>query len=815
VVISKQDNTVVGVIEMSQDNQGTTDMNRRTFLKVGITTGSTILGTTMFRQSASAEKRQMLPQGHWVDTCCHMCGGGTGIRVQVIDGIAYKIEPNPENPLGVCNVSQEYPEEKEKGASVCPRGNAGIMALYDPDRLQKPLRRTNPNKGKAVDPKWEEISWDTALKELTNRLQGLRDEGQPEALVTFSESSIATGIQQDFGKLFGTPNVSFHTNLCSAGRKAAARSVMGVSEPLGDLANTSYMLIFGWNPMSAIKWAHLPRIILKGIERGARLVVLDPRRSQTAATADEWLAIKPGTDGAFALAMAHVIIREELYNKKFVQEWTVGFDSYAKYVSDKTPGWAAEITGIPADTITRIAREFALSQPSIADGWIGPGQHSNAVQSLRAIFLLNVLVGNVDQPGGMMLPEKGKWGLSPFKHFEHNKLRFDGLERYPMGHPSGVYVETMKKLKDGTGPYPLKVGIATMTNLAMSVPATAMVIDALTKLEYFVVIDNYMTETALLADLVLPGTTYLERYGLVSRGITWPIIALRQPVVSPLFNQLPEYDVFIELGRRLGLTDATSNEVFADLTYEDYMDMRLRSSPAAITLDELKNLPGAVWKDTRGTRYLKFQEEVEAEKYTEIKEVGNQVLCLEDGQYRPMGIRMGDGNVVAGIDTPSRKFEFVSGFLEGKKDATQKPVQGLPFYTSRKWMPNQEYPLYLISWKEVSHTHSRTSNNPYLLGIKNDNPLMLNRRTAEKLGIKDGDNIWIESAFARSRGKAQLTEKIHPEVVGCQWGFGHWAFGGYAEGKGINMSQFNFLNVDPISGQALHKEVCVKVYKAQ
>jgi thiosulfate reductase/polysulfide reductase chain A len=749
-------------------------VNRRKFIKTFVTAGALVASKEFVKaRRLAAQQVVEIPEGYWVNTCCHMCGGGTGIRVQVIDGVATKIRPNPENPLGVCNVSQEYEEEKKIGSVVCPKGNSGLMTLYDPERIKKPLKRTNPQKGKFADPMWEEITWDEALNEIVERLQDLLKLSAPESLITFSENRIATEIQRDFGNLFGTPNISFHTNICSSSRRAAALSVVGAPEPMGDYANTRYMIIFGWNPLSATKWAHLPRIIMKGLQKGAKMVVVDPWCSETANKATEWIPIRPGTDGAMALAMANVIISEKLYNKQFIEQWGDGFEEYSTYVMNTTPEWAEKITGVPAGKIAIIAKEFAKNQPSIADGWVGTGHHSNAVQSLRAIFLLNVLVGSVDKPGGLLVPEEAKLGPSPFKLYSIDKKRFDGLENFPLGHSSGVYVETMKRLLEDNGPYQVKVGIATMTNLAMSVPSTELVIKALTKLEFFVVIDNYLSETAMLADIVLPGTTYLERYGIVARGVNWRMMALRQPAVAPIFGQLPEYDVFIELGKRLGLTDAEGNKAFEKLTYEEYLDYKLKSGSPGIGIKDLQELPGAVWKSADGTRY---------EKYDELK-------------------------------TPSGKFEFSSSLLHNKTDAEGRKLPGLPVFEKRRWHPTIDYPLYFISWKESSHTHSRTMNNPYLSGIKDASPLLVNHVTASRLNIVDGDTVWIESPYARAKAKVKVTNGIHPEVVGLQWGFGHWAFGSYAKDKGTNASQFNFLNVDTISGQALHKEVCVKIYK--
>jgi thiosulfate reductase/polysulfide reductase chain A len=799
--------------------------DRRSFLKLTAALTTTAMGGGYFLpRSSNADVVEMvdIPEGKWIPTCCHMCAGGTGIEVKVVDGRAVDIRPNAENPLGVCNVSQDYEENKKQGAVICPKGNAGLMALYDPDRVKKPLKRTNPEKGKDVDPGWQEITWDEALNEITKKLKQLKDAGEPEALQTFSESATATYAQQDFTNLFGTPNYSVHSNLCSAGRAAASSATFGVGEALGDFANTKYGIIFGWNPFAAIKWSHLPRMFQQGIERGMKLVVVDPWCNETAARAHDWVPIRVGTDGALALAMAHVIIKEELYDKEFVSKWSNGFDEYKEYVKDKTPEWAEEVTSVPADNTRKLARDFAMSKAAIADGWIGPGQHSNAVNNLRAIFILNLLKGNVDQPGGMILPQGGKFGGTFFKTFKIDKPRFDGNERFPMRHSSGAYVETINRLLDGDEPYKLKVGIATMQNLVMSIPGTDKVIEALKKLEMLVVVDTHLSETALMADLVLPGTTYLERYDTVTRGLTWPIVALRQPVVKPIFGQLSEPEIFMELGKRLGLVDASGEKVYENLTFEEYFDKRLKGSTAKLGLQEIKKLPGAVWRDEKGTRYNKFRAKLDVSDRKDIEITDGIVYELEkdqagniipDGKKNPIGAVV-DGEYFVGVNNPSRRFDFVTQRLKDKKDFFGRVLSGLPEYWEREWKYSKEYPLSIVSWRQASHTHTRTFNNPYLMGIKNSNPLLINSKTALMLGIKDGDEIWIESPHQKDKGVAKVVEGMHPEVVGFQHGFGHWGFGKVAQGKGTGTGQFNLPKADYIAGQAIHKEVYVKVYKA-
>jgi thiosulfate reductase/polysulfide reductase chain A len=172
------------------------------------------------------------------------------------------------------------------------------------------------------------------------------------------------------------------------------------------------------------------------------------------------------------------------------------------------------------------------------------------------------------------------------------------------------------------------------------------------------------------------------------------------------------------------------------------------------------------------------------------------------------------GKPIRGFFTPSGKCELYNADFAKKKDTNGVPVDPVAVYKSREWMPDENFPLYLINWKEASHTHTRTQNNAWLLEIKATNPLVIARLTAERLGIADGDEVWVESKYAKSKAMAMVTDRIHSEVVGAQHGFGHWAMGKLAKGKGSAMGDLNHISYDPLSGQATHKEICVKVYKA-
>jgi len=799
--------------------------------------GSWLLGaSTPEAFAAEVDKRYDIQSGTWVATCCHMCGGTTGILGQVVDGRLVRIKPNPHNPVGFTNISEDFVQNCQiEGSVMCPKGNAGIMTLYDPDRLARPVRRTNPKKGIGVDPGWMEVSWEQAYEEIVGRLKKLRKAGMPEALLWFSEDHCFTHIQGDFCQLFGTPNYNNHSNLCDTSRKAAFKAVLGDERPLMDSLQSRYVLLFGWNPLGATKWSHLPRVITRAVERGAKLVVVDPYYSATARKAHEWVPIRPGTDGAMALALAHVIIRDGLYDNEFVTNWTHGFDRFSEYVKDKTPHWAESITSVPAQTIERIAHEFSLTKPSVVDAWSGPGQHSNAVHGGAAIACLAALTGGIDRPGTLHIPSRSGNKHTELEADKPKAPRFAGDDKlYPMFHKSGVYCEIFKKLAEGTGHYPAKMGMIFFQNPLMSVPGTETVAKALSNLEFVVVNDIFLSETAQFADIVIPGTTYLERYDWNTHWVTWSVLGLRQPVVKPIFGQPAEYEFIAELGRRLGLKDKSGKEFFwmgavsgkrvEDRTawYEEYLSKEAMEGGPKMTLEQIKALPGAIWVDSKGTQYEKHKGEIPADKMAKaivIKATvdGAEVEQIYDKPKEESGKRIGtmlDGKALKGFITPTGKVELVLTALQGKKDAEGKPCADLPAYEPRDWQPDADYPLYLINWKEASHTHSRTQNNRWLLEIKPDNPLQINGETAQKLDLSEGDEVWVESKYGKVRARVHCTEGIHPEVVGLQHGFGHWSLGEAAKGRGTSDAFLRPTRAEPIGGQAIHKQCCVRIVKA-
>jgi len=736
-------------------------IGRRDFLRLAAVLGAAGASAAWLQPLPTAiGQAPTVSQDEWIPTCCNMCGGTTGVLAHVVDGRVVKIEPNSHNPVGVSNISTDYTTLKSTGARMCPKGNAGIMTLYDPDRVKKPLKRV----GARGEGQWQEITYQQAVAEIAARLDSIKTTDGPEKLLWFSEDASFTAIQENFCYAYGSPNFLLHSNLCDVARKVAFKNTLGFDRPLPDLRNTRYMLIFGWNPLGAMKWAHLPRILLDGLAQGAKLVLVDPRCSETADKAldfqGQWLPIRPGTDGALALAMANVIITERLYDADFVANWTVGFDQFAAFVSGKTPEWAALITGVDASTIRQVARELASTKPAVVDVWSGPGHHTNGTEGGRAIAMLAGLIGQVDAPGTLVIPDRR--GPRFFVRPKPDRPRVDGAgSKYPFAHSSGVYVEARDAMISGQ-PYQPKAAVFVFQNFVMSVPNTAKNLAALNNLDLIVSVDTHMSETALMADYVIPGSVYLERYELCTQWVTFPVVALRQPVVSPIYGQKVEYEFVKDLAVQMGYTDYPFN-----VPYEQYLDDALYAG-IGIHLADLRALPGATWIGGE-TRYRKY--------------------------------------LASGFATPSGKFEFYSQQMQ------DKGLNPLPDYTAAEDGPTTSYPLYLINWKEALHTHSRTMNNRWLMEFHGENELWMNSGRAQQLGIADGDIVTIENQYARATAKVRVTRRIHPDVVGMTHGFGHWGLGPVAKNKGTNDAQFVPGKAERISGMAAHKDGAVRVYK--
>ena len=470
----------------------------------------------------------------WIATSCLNCSTRCATVVRVVNGKAVRIASNP-----LSKVSE---------GETCPRSHIGLQVLYDPNRAEGPLKRTNPQKGKGIDPRWAPISWDQALSEISSRLSSLRGQGQPHKLLLLHglNSSSNGELICRFASAYGTPNAVSEDGLDNESEKAGEWMADGqYTHSAYDLQYTNYILSFGAGIVESQK--PLARNLrMWGKIRGerasrAKVVVIDPRYSITAAKADQWIPINPGTDAALAMGIANVIISEELYDVDFIEKWTTGFSEYkALALSDYAPESVAGITGVDANVIRQIAREFSQTKPAIA--WRGRGATCwpNGSYTSYAIFCLNALVGSIDIPGGVIYQEYPQYreisavvedGIAKAGKSQSTVDRH-GTDQYVA---AGVVTNQVADSIVEENPYPIEVVIGFNSNLNMSAPGTSRWNEAMAKVPYYVHISSSITEMAGYADIILPACTLLEdwAYEQCPPGSGFTEVKIKQPVVTP------------------------------------------------------------------------------------------------------------------------------------------------------------------------------------------------------------------------------------------------------------------------------------------
>ena len=505
-----------------------------------------------------------------IKTICNLCINYCGLNVYVKGGEIVRVEGNPEHPL-----SKGY---------LCPRGEALIDWENSPDRLRYPMKRTNGE--------WKRITWDEALDTVAAKLQEFKEKYGarsvallPGALDDFSVTAYA----ERFRTIYGTPNW-YSPDPCYFDVLRGRRLTLGClfkEEPEG----SACIVVWGANLDTA--WPLVARRTREAVNAGAKLIVIDPKRTPLAKEGI-YIRIRPGTDGALALAMLNVIISENLYDKEFVEKWTVGFDKLREHVKQYSPEKVAEITWVPAEDIRKISRTFATSKPAcIMQGIRALGQTRMGIQTSRALCILQAVTGNIGK--------RGSWTRTPMPAM--TDLRFPieekpiGVDRHPLFYQVrekryGVVVLT--GLADAIlsqKPYPIKAVIAQGGNAVVQHPDSNKTIEALKKLELLVVIDLFMTDTAKLAHIVLPAANFLEKtapvvyYALV-QGV--PYISLRPQVVEPLGECWSEYQIWRELAKRLGF-----GEHFPWQTDEEVTEYLLKG--CTTSYQELKESPNGVF----------------------------------------------------------------------------------------------------------------------------------------------------------------------------------------------------------------------------
>jgi thiosulfate reductase / polysulfide reductase chain A len=719
-------------------------LSRRDFLKVGgATIGVAVLGQFIPPWVAEAARLNgMLDamNSGTIPSMCEMCIWRCGLLAKVEEGRVVKLEGNPDHP--------------HSNGKLCPRGQSGLMNTYDPDRVLTPLIRV----GKRGEGLFRKASWEEALDLVAQNMLDIKQTYGPEAIIFSSTHNLSQIQFENLLNAYGSPNYGTQRSLCFNAMIVSNLTTYGMEEPDRKYDDLKYIILTGRNLMEAISTSETSALS-QAIDRGVKVVTLDPRFTKTAAKSAEWLAIRPGTDLAFHLALINVIITEYLYNRQFVSDYTSGFDRLAGNITQYTPEWAAPITEIPADTIRRIAREFAGAAPyALAhNGW-RTSNFINSFQTERAIAILNALVGNW---GVAMFPASGEESgvLGSPQQPPYPRVSAQRLDGVPWKYPFvplaiGVFQELREAIISGT-PYQAHGWFIARQNPAMSLPDRGRTLEAFGKMDFIATIDIIMNDTSWFSDVVLPEASYLERYDPLN--IVGDKAFIRQPVIEPLGEGKSALWIYKELGTRLGLSD-----FFQYTDEEDYLKQQL--APLGVTLNQ-------------------------------VRQKGYAELPGETGEFSEPN-----------WNTPSSKIELFSTTLD------QGGFAAIPQWEEPPApQPGQ---FYLLTGKVAQSTQFGSQNNQLLHKYSDEPRLWMNVATARNLGLADNDLVEVASTAGKIHIKLEATQAIRPDCVYLTPGYGHLSKGlTVAYGIGASDSDLHVTYTDPISGGQALSQTFVTVKK--
>lgn len=673
-----------------------------------------------------------------VPSFCEMCFWKCGILAHVRGGRVTKIVGNPKHPLS--------------RGRLCPRGAGGTGLLYDPDRLKKPLVRTQRRGTHA----FAEVEWPEALDRVAEGMKGIRDRHGAEALALYSHGFGGSWFKHLL-RAYGSANVAAPSYAqCSGPREAGFQITFGqgVGSPENtDIENARCITLIGSHLGENMHNTQVQDLAI-ALSRGAELVVVDPRFSTAAGKARYWLPIKPGTDLALLLAWMHVIVAEGLYDREYLDTYAVGLDKLKAHLADKTPEWAYAATTIPPERIVETARFIAGARPA---SLVHPGRrvtwYGDDTQRSRAIAILNALLGSWGRRGGFFLPAQLSIPKYPYPDY--------GVEpKPPPAAPRGrVFPFADEALASGlceasipgTAEYDIRGWLVYGTNLIQALPAPEATGRAIQALEFIAVIDVLPAEIVGWADVVLPESTYLERCDEIYAP-PWraPFAAVRQPVVEPMYDSKPGWWIAREIALRMGLDD-----YFPWKDGVEYAMQRVRR--AGLDCDAMKR-DGVV--------------------------VGaHAAVTIEDG-------------VVPEFGTPSGKIELYSEQLAASG------FDPMPNYT-----PPEEPPpgmFRLLFGRSPVHTFGRTTNNRFLSEIVSTNELWLGKRAADELGLRSGEKVvLVNQDGVRSQPlPLKATQRIRYDCVYMVHGYGHDAPGlRFARGRGADDARLvTRTKIDPLMG---------------
>ncbi len=804
------------------------EVSRRRFLQgsVALTVvGGSSLGFTSLMAEEGRKKEEKEEQK--IPTLCEMCVNKCAVIAKVENGIVTKLDPNPR-----------FPKSKNM---LCPRGVAGIHALYDPDRLKYPMIRI----GEKGEGKFKRVTWDEAYEAIlhgTDKFKGLaqilEEEKDNRSTIGYcAGEGMAEHTYKTFmADKFGSANFVNHASIC------LQTTVSGYALTIGaygqaDLENAEYVIMAGANRAEAILTPDTMDLFKRTRGRGATLICVDPRYTNTAAQADEWLPINVGTDLAFVLALTYVVMKEGLYNIEFVENMVKGFHVYQLHILENnyTPEWAEKITGISADKIRKIARDFMAAAPRAIyyqgrrTAW---SRHDFQLRRAQAIF--SALGGGIDVKGGIIFGKKVPLGAHKVNAplYANAESRIDRKEAKLVG-GTGTWIGFRNMIAEGRTPYPMRGMFVYKQNPMLSVPNTAKTKKMFENLDLVVTIDTMPSDTVMMSDVVLPECTYLEREDPVkSFGGVQPSIALRQKVIDPLYETKPVIDIL------RGLSQKISKPLF-EITKkydEDVQDELKERKEAEVYEEDGFNLVDAFEQSQEEINEHMVVSKHGKEAYEKLKEHGiyypdmdtyfkkisaNEYAYYPEDKKAYTVSKWLEGAAVSidtcvnekeiaalqkKLKTSSGKVECVLGYM------TKKGIDAMPTWYDKYLVSIPEGKFKFVSGRHAQFTQNATQNNIMLLDQVKENHLWINVKDAEKKGISFGDLVEVESKVGKVQIKAYPTNKIIPGVVFFIHGFGAQSTGltfGYRNGASDNAIIED--RIEPVFGSAVMHETIVDV----
>ena len=642
-----------------------------------------------------------------IPTHCYTCGALCGMTAKVKDGVLVKVAGLKGDPKG--------------DGRLCPKGGAAPKHVNSAYRLKSPLIRENDRFRKA--------SWDEALDLVAARMAAI-PQGK---LAYFRGNDFAGFVHETFFEHLGCPKGT-HRTMCDNANRMANEHNLNDKRPWINYEQSDYIILFGNNELSTSYGQRKTAGLKAALKRGAKLVVFDPRKSETAAKATTWVPIKPSTDGAAAMAMAHVIISEELYDKEFVRDWTTGFEAFRDRVlghedgTARTPEWAEPICEVPAETLRTIAREFARATAKGVMSWSGLAQTPNGHWATAAIQALNGLCGTFDAPGGPCLPWKRKlgsaWRDGQVKPEKKAAPKVDNFQLWSGWSPA--------KFEDQVADGRIQGLVSYWGDPVLTWGNSESVTRGMKGLDFSVTIDAFMCNTALVSDVVLPDATWLEQSQVKPDWLYEAFLSYFAEVVEPMYDTRPMARIVQGLAERMGVKDAvpwaTMDEAFEN---------------------QMRDLP---WD------------------FQELKEKG-YVITDPAAYYKYKD--WGSINTPKGYGSSGTSRTGKYNFLNPV--SVEKGVDALPDHKQidAELSADTEFPFIFGNFRILQHEHCSTFNNYQLMKLRKTNALIMNEEDARRLEIEKGDTVTVASPWGSVTITAEPTADIRPGVLGAAGGYGH------------------------------------------